>query len=119
MIRPNDCITVKTGGAQFVQQIEQISEALPHWAQRGEIVPRTRHIPADEGSAATFFYQSICIAANPALPASSSRTTANIIELARTANITIPDHKMRRFKGIAYVGPKAMVLWSDPDLVDR
>ena len=94
----NDFFTVKNGGAKFVQQIAQISESLHLWAQRGAIIPQPRRIPADEGSAAAFFYQSICTVASAAPPASSSPPAASIIELARTANITIPEREGQQFK---------------------
>ena len=73
----------------------------------------------DEGSAADFIYQSIYVVASQSTVSSSSQTTAKIIEIVKTANIKIAGAEIQRFKKISYVAPKTMVLWSDPNLVDR
>ena len=112
-------ITVKSAGGEFVQQVAEISKSLPIWAKVGTMIPQPRRISADEGSAAGFIYQSIRVVASQSHASSSSQTTANIIELARTANVEIAGPEVQRFKEISYVAPKTMVLWSDPDLVDR
>ena len=121
MININDdySITVENSSKEFVQQVKEMSKIIPKWTEVGAMISsQPKHIVADEGSAADFIYQSICVVTSQAHASSFFQAITKIIELARTVNVKIAGPAVQRFEEISHVAPKTMVLWSDPNLVN-